>query len=233
MAARKVARLADHIHQDTIELHVLAADRDSRVGARENEQIGYETGEALRLTVRFLDRPIALGRRQPWRMPEQLEIGADHGERRPELVRGVGHEALLRRVSAGQAREHLVEGRREATQLIPGGARRDSTRELARPRDRSGRLGQDSHRSESMARQEPSHGERDDGAHHRHEQHEASEPAHRGIEMRQRLSGGEHPRAVRQTSPVHPPATAGGVDDEAEGAVTADRLVERRQQADE
>ena len=62
----------------------------------------------------------------------EVEIGLDDRERRPQLVRGVGDEAPLRREGEVESRQHRVERVREPLQLVVGPVELDPPRQLAR-----------------------------------------------------------------------------------------------------
>ena len=99
------------------------------VGAREDQEVADQAAHPLRRAQRGLDHLglLALGRLALEGGLEQLEVRQDRGERRAELVRGVGDELALRvdhalRLVAGgvELPEHLVERRRKLGDLVLG-----------------------------------------------------------------------------------------------------------------
>ena len=87
-------------------------------------------------------------------VPEHLEVGAQRGERRAQLVRGVGHEPALRALGRLERLEHRVERAREPRQLVVAGVL-DPAREVARARDVLGGVGQLGHGPDRRARGQP------------------------------------------------------------------------------
>ena len=86
---------------------------------------------------------------------EQLDLGAQHGERRAQLVRGVGDEVALAPERPLEAIEHVVERVRTARRTSPRprtGPRRGPTGRPSRPRPRPGPSAAAARRSASRAR---------------------------------------------------------------------------------
>ena len=102
------------------------------VCARDHEQVGRERGEPLGLLCGRPDRILELGVRA--RMAKrELELGPKQGERRAELVRGVGDESPLVLEGRLEPLEHLVERLGEPRHLV---ARRRYGQPVARSRRR-------------------------------------------------------------------------------------------------
>ena len=127
---REVARLARHDARD--------------VGARQQQQVGDQPAHPLGGAQRRAGR-LALVAVQ--RLGEQLEVGEHAGQRRAQLVRGVGHEVALARehrlgLAAGRVElaEHPLQRARELRDLVVGlrlGACGATGRACARSRRRS------------------------------------------------------------------------------------------------
>ena len=125
-----------------------------------------------------------------------VELGAHDRQRRAQLVRGVGDQAVLLAHAALQAIEHRVERHRQAAELVGGARHRDALVEavdadLARvrrhPLDRPQRLAR-----QPVARQRR-RGERDRAG--QQEQHEHA--AHGVLHRRQRLRDDQHAALAR------------------------------------
>ena len=87
------------------------------VGARQGEQVLHHLRHLVDLLQRLVERLDALGGRA--RMGEgPLHAGAQHHERRLQLVARVGGEPVQAREALLQAREHAVHREREAGQLV-------------------------------------------------------------------------------------------------------------------
>ena len=98
------------------------------------------------------DELAPLGRGQAVaRALQHLEVGARAGQRRAQLVRGVGDEAPLRRARLLDRGQHGVEALGEAAQLVLAGDL-DAPRQVVRRRDVLGGLRELAHRREHRAR---------------------------------------------------------------------------------
>ena len=86
---RGLDRLAHYL----FELDRLTLERPSLVEARQEEQVVHEQAHPLRLAADALHRARKVVRPPVGAAREQLGIRAYRGQRRPQLVRGVGHEA--------------------------------------------------------------------------------------------------------------------------------------------
>ena len=106
MAARAVGRLmqqrgSGHAAGIDHELVIIGAGEQEQVVGQPAEPVGLLDGGADRGLQRWTGGAIA---------GDQLELGAQHGQRRAQLMAGVRHERALplhRSVNAGQ---HLVHG---------------------------------------------------------------------------------------------------------------------------
>ena len=98
--------LARHRHQPGLPVDVAHQPIDldlvapfqpqARVDPRQRQQVADQPAQPLDLGNRVRHRLVAVSGRQIVAGPlEQFEIGADRGERGPQLVGGVGHEAAL------------------------------------------------------------------------------------------------------------------------------------------
>jgi hypothetical protein len=112
----------------------------------------------------------AVGVAHPRRVAQHLHVGAQRRHRRAQLVRRVCDELALLGLRGLQAREHRVEARGHAPDLVVA-ARVDAPAEVAGGLDVLGRVGQLGHRGDHAPREQPAHarGERGAGGHERHE----------------------------------------------------------------
>ena len=128
------------------------------VGAGEQQQVRHQPAHAGRRAQRRVDhRPLVLVRGGVQGGLEQLEIGEDAGQRRTQLVGGVGDEfALLlhRRLAFGSCRvegtEHLLQGVGQLADLVVGLRLRHASRRVAclgDPAGGRGKRGDRPHRS--------------------------------------------------------------------------------------
>ena len=118
-----------------------APRRDRRAGRPRSAACAPRRGRARRdprrgvvsassSTRRLVERALRLvGRQLP--LPQEVDVRAHRGQRRAQLVRRVGDEAPLRADRPLERREHLVEARREAAELVV--AARPSTRSVRLP----------------------------------------------------------------------------------------------------
>jgi hypothetical protein len=88
------------------------------VGARQQQQAARQLCQPVDLFERRVDLGAQVLGRDAGAAAQQLELCAQHGERRSQLVAGVGHEALLALDSALHPVEALVERRGQAVELV-------------------------------------------------------------------------------------------------------------------
>ena len=90
-------------------------------------------------------------------MHRALDVGTKNGERRLELVAGVSSEAAERGEGALETRDHCVQSRREARELIAAGCDGEATVEAAAVGDRFDLVDQLVDGAEGTARHEVGH----------------------------------------------------------------------------
>jgi hypothetical protein len=103
---------------------------------------------------------------------EVLGVADDRGDRRPQLVAGVGGEAALGLERLLQPVEHVVDRQRQRAQLVVGRRHRHAALQVL-ARHLGGRLGHALHRGQHLARQPP-HAERERQERHQHGQAEVA-----------------------------------------------------------
>ena len=123
-----VLRPLDRRRHELVERERLACvDRPTIAGGQ--DEVANQRREPLHRPNGSAEDALALVRRQV-RSRQQLEIRAVRGQRRSQLMRGVGDQLLLSPLGLGQRREHPVEVGCEACQLVPA-AYRDPLAEVA------------------------------------------------------------------------------------------------------
>ena len=130
---------------------------------------------------------------------EQLDLSAQHGQRRTQLVRGVRDEVALAREGALEPLEHVVERGREHTDLSAGADRPGPQREIAGVH-RGGHAGH--------ALQRPRDQRRDQHT-RRHRQRERERADQREGAQQARLRVGDRGQGVGDVERPDPPALAG------------------------
>ena len=138
------------------ELELVVRDREAAgVEAREVEQVGRELGQPLHLLAHRVEELAALGLGEP-ALGEQLEVAAERGQRRAQLVRGVRDERRACALERLEPYAHLLQRARQVADLVARAvhdrlgerAVRDAvgrgaqTRQAARERLRGQRAGQ-------------------------------------------------------------------------------------------
>jgi hypothetical protein len=98
-------------------------------GASELDQLGDERRHLGQLLDDVGEQPLALRSREPPPAREHLDVGAQAGQRRAQLVRRVGDELPLLASRILQRAEHRVEAHGQATELVLA-ARVDPLREV-------------------------------------------------------------------------------------------------------
>ena len=91
----------------------------SFVAAREEQQLLGQRREPFGLVGGVLDRVLELVA-AAMRTPGKLQLGAEHAERRAELVTGVSHERTLATQRAVEVFEQSVHRGRERRDLVVG-----------------------------------------------------------------------------------------------------------------
>ena len=172
---RVAAGTLDRDGDEPVEPHVLGLRRLGLVVAGELDEVADQRGQLLQLRDEIRAQPVAVAGVGRTAAGEHLEVGPQRGERRAQLVRGVGDELALRPLRALERLEHRVERGRQARDLvIPAG--RDPPREVARAGHVLRRLGELGHRPDRRAGGEP--GE-ERGEHDPAEREHAEPPAQR------------------------------------------------------
>ncbi len=188
------AELARGLHEDVADVGGHLRRLTLGVRAREQQEIGDEAAHPAARAQRGLRRLPAVAVE---RLGEQLEVGEDAGERRAQLVRGVGHElplalqgGLLLRARLVERDEHAVQRARQLRDLVVGLSRRDPACGVARALDLArGRRERGDRRHRAGGDPQPRE-EREPGpAEHADEQEEAHA-------VDRRLHVGERPRVL-------------------------------------
>ena len=110
---------ATAVGDDLVEIQIHRAKRIAAgVGAREDQHVLDEAAQAPRLTADDRDRLAVLGLVAVIAAQHDVGRRAHDGDRRPQLVRGVGHELPLRLQGRAEARDEPVEGRGQLTELV-------------------------------------------------------------------------------------------------------------------
>jgi hypothetical protein len=144
------------------------------------------------------------------RLGEQVEVGAERGQRRPELVTGVGDQLALPVPRGGQRGQHRVEGASEAGDLVV--ALHLDRVELLGAGDVLGRVREPADRSQAVAGDGPT-GERG-GDHPRQpeQEHREAELAERLLVGLQRLGDHQGDAGLLGLHGGHPVVAALGLD---------------------
>ena len=158
------ARALDRVGGDQVEAHV-SGRLGHRLGpglAGELDQLADQGGHLVDLLDEVVQQLLARLRRQLVPAREDLDVRLQAGERRAQLVRGVGHELPLRPARVLERAEHRVEARRQPAELVVAGrGRLDPLREIPRLGDRFRRRGQPAHGRQRGARDQQAERGRD------------------------------------------------------------------------
>ncbi len=200
--ARRVSACPlDRGRDQPVEPYVLDRGRVGRVVAGELDQVADERGQLLELRHQVGAQPRAVaGVRRP-AAGEYLEVGPQRGQRRAQLVRGVGDELALRALGALERFEHRVERGREPRDFVLA-LGLDPAREVARRGDVLGGLGELRDRPDRGAGGEP---REHDGERDPHQCERAERPAQRAeraVDLGQRPRGDDR-GPVRAAAHVH------------------------------
>ena len=126
--AHQRRRLDGRVAGDLGEVAAPVAAALAGVGAGEQQQVGDQAAHPVRGAQGGVDhRLVVVVARARQRGLEQLEVGEDAGQRRAQLVRGVGDELALllhRRLALGaggvERAQHLLEGPGQLADLVVG-----------------------------------------------------------------------------------------------------------------
>ena len=136
---------------------------DRRGGSSDRRSVARSTSSSTSVDnsraslSRSASRRVRSSGRQVVVEPQHVDVGAQAGQRRPELVAGILGESLLVGLRRGQRTEHAVEGTGQPTGLIAPLARHRGV-EPSRGRDRLGRVGQPTQPHGHLASEEPADG---------------------------------------------------------------------------
>ena len=148
-------RALDRVGGDQVEAHV-SGRLGHRLGpslAGELDQLADQGGHLVDLLDEVVQQLLARLRRQLVPAREDLDVRLQAGERRAQLVRGVGHELPLSPARVLERAEHRVEARRQPAELVVAGrGRLDPLREIPGLGDRFRRRGQPAHGRQRRAR---------------------------------------------------------------------------------
>ena len=148
---------------------------------RQGQQLGDYPRHAVQLRRRQIDRPLAL---LAGGALEQLQLAADDGDRRAQLMAGVVDEAALGRVGGLQAIEHPVERQRQLGDVVAAG-HRHAPRQVG-VLDASGHAADLAHRRQDLPGDQP----RDEQRQQQTADGHAGDDAHLVVDLRP-LGGGE------------------------------------------
>ena len=116
---RERADGARGVVDDVLQVQRLATKRQmTGVGAREQEQVVDDAAESPRRIAHDGDRVAIFGFRSVCSRERDVCFGAQHGDRRAQLVRRVGHESPLLRERALESLEQAVDDVGERAQLV-------------------------------------------------------------------------------------------------------------------
>jgi hypothetical protein len=177
MAAPDGGGLTGGLADDVGEVDDARALAPVGVGARQQQQVAHEAAHPLRRAQRRVgdvggSGAVAGPARAAQLVLEQLQVGEDARQRRPQLVRGVRHElalALQGRLGLAARRrelgEHLAQRRRQLGYLVVRHwSRQHRTGGIARAGHLAGGLGQARDRPHRAARDEEARQEGEDRA---------------------------------------------------------------------
>ena len=112
--ARTLNGSADHL----VECEVVEHGRRLRAVARELDDVRDECRELLELVAGRRERHVTICRREIGVQREQIDVRADGGDGRAELVGGIGDQRSLRLLASLECGEHRVEPAREPADLV-------------------------------------------------------------------------------------------------------------------
>ena len=159
------------------------------VGLREREQVVDRPAHPVDLLVHAHEDPAR--RRREVAAQAHVELRAHHGERRAEVVRGVGDQALLLRDAVLQAVEHRVERHGQMGELVGAAGHRDPLAEPVDP-DLLGLRRHPLDRAQGLAGEPPAPGGRPGERDGHREEQERQHPLDRVLDGLERLRDREH-----------------------------------------
>ena len=127
-AGRVPARALDRGGDQPVEPHVLgrgASGSSSRASSTRSPTSALSSSSWATRSARSRSRSLGVGRAAAG---QHLEVRAQRGERRAQLVRGVGDELALRALTSLERLEHRVERGRQARDLVLALRRRSAAR---------------------------------------------------------------------------------------------------------
>ena len=143
-------RAADGVGGDEVEPDVLRL-LGMLLRPRELDQLGDQRRHLAELLDHVAEQALPFRGRERALSGEDFDVRPQAGQRRAQLMRGVGDELPLGAARLLQSAEHGVEARGETAELVLA-ARLDPLREITGLGHVLGRLGQAAHRSESCLR---------------------------------------------------------------------------------
>ena len=158
------------------------------------DQLVDEVGQLAALDLDVAQHDLPLLDRQVGGPLQVLDVGAQRGERRPQLVAGVGDEALLLIAGRGERGDHGAQALGQAADLARA-VRRQRRRQVVRGRDVLGRVTEPAHRAHDAPGQEPSQSGRADHTGEGEQDQPQLQPVQRGLRLRQ-VPGDLERRAV-------------------------------------
>src|SRR4051794_20629069 len=125
-----VGSALEHVLHHAVELH-LPQMQVALAAARQVHEIAHQRAQLLRLPSEVAQQALAILGAELRVVAQDLDVGAQTGERGAQLVGGVVHELALRAHRGVERVEHRVEGPRELAQLVLA-IHRDPLAEVAR-----------------------------------------------------------------------------------------------------
>ena len=157
LAERRVRALAERLHVDLF----LEQREAVRVELRQIEDVADEPREAFRLGCDHVERLVAQLRVLDHTLAERLDVAANRGQRRAQLVRHRHQEVALARLRLGESLRHLAEALGEMTDLVAPRNVADVDR-VATARDVVGSIREAPQRAGDPPREVPAETARDD-----------------------------------------------------------------------
>jgi hypothetical protein len=172
---------------DVVQAQLLGRLDRTLARAREIDEIADEDREVLELCPDRCEDACALGGGHAVGALEQLDVGADRGQRRTQLVRGVADQLALRLARGLQGAEHRVEGGGQAPGLVIGDGL-DAMVQLARGRDVLGGRGEPPERPRRRARHRDTEPRGQADTADRDREEDPAQPSERVLDIREGLA---------------------------------------------